>query len=371
MREAKPLKIAEALRRDILSGKWGAGNPFPSERALARRLKVSRPTIHLAIQQLQVDGLLSSRLGAGTFLTSKARGAGGRIGLIIPGISHEEIFPPICSELANIAQTSGYALMLGDISSKKPAERAAKAKQLAEEYAAQGVAGVIFQPLELVSGATRINQEIVSTFENAHIPVVLLDYDVVPPPDRSELDLVGIDNFDAGRRVALHLVAAGARRLAFLMRANWGVSVRDRYAGVKYVATETGCAAGRFKIVAEPHDKDFFRSLFAEASPPDAIVCGNDVAAAKLMATLRAIGKRVPRDVMLVGFDDVQVATAVAPQLTTVHQPCADLARTVFDFLLRRIANQGQTPLKVLLAAPLVLRASTRRRRGANRSQEG
>jgi len=362
MEQSKNRVIVETLKGEILGGKWlSSTRPFPSERALAKRFDVSRPTISQALQELRGQGYLTRRRGSGTFLTQKGRNAGGRIGLIIPGISHEEIFPPICRELSTLAQTHGYALLFADISSRDPRDRAETAKTLAEEYAKQGVSGVIFQPIEFVRDATRINREILAVFDRAKIPVVLLDYDVVPPPERSAYDLVAIDNFDAGRRLAIHLVAAGAKRIAFLMRPNWGFSVRDRLVGVKYVATETERSAKTIKLVCEPDDVAAIRKALGGRNAPDAIVCGNDTAAAKLLTVLRKLGKRVPQDVMVAGFDDVQHATLVSPPLTTIHQPCEALARTVFDVLTDRINVPGREPRKITLEAPLVTRDSTRR----------
>jgi LacI family transcriptional regulator len=355
-------EIVTLLRKDILGGKYfSPKNPFPSERALVRRFGVSRSTISLALQDLCASGFIVRKHGKGTFLTCTAKKLGGAIGIIVPGITHEEIFPPIFREFSRLAQEEGCPLLFGDVSSEDPVQRAVQSKRLAEDYAHRGISGVVFQPIEFVRNATSINREILSVFDKAKIPVALLDYDIVPPPDRSSYDLVGIDNFDAGRRIATHLVAVGARRIAFLMRPNWGFSVRDRYAGVKYVASETGCAAKETKIVCEPDDIRFLKKVFSARNAPDAVVCGNDTAAANLLATFRQLGIKVPEQVLVAGFDDVQHARIVNPPLTTVHQPCETIARAVFDALRFRQCNPDAFPRKITLTAPVVVRASTRR----------
>ena len=79
----------------------------------------------------------------------------------------------------------------------------------------QGVSGVILQPIELVNGVSQLNSEIISILSKAGIPITLIDYDVVLPPERSMFDLVGINNFDAGRRIAEHLLQVGAKNIHF------------------------------------------------------------------------------------------------------------------------------------------------------------
>ena len=104
---------------------------------------------------------------------------------------------------------------------------------------------------------------------------------------------------------------------------------------------------------------------------PDAFVCENDVLAARLLKTLTALGHRVPQDVLLAGFDDVQIARLSSPALTTIRQPCDLIARTAFDRLLSRIARPQQEPLHLVPAAELVVRESTSATAGARGPQNG
>ena len=97
---------------------------------------------------------------------------------------------------------------------------------------------------------------------------------------------------------------------------------------------------------------------------PDAIICGNDTAAAYLKHTLDALGKRVPEDIMLAGFDDVQFASVMTPQLTTIHQPCDDIALMAFKALQERMDESSLPPREIFLPAPIVVRKSTTRKTG-------
>ncbi|NLF98549.1 MAG: LacI family transcriptional regulator, partial [Lentisphaerae bacterium] len=98
---------------------------------------------------------------------------------------------------------------------------------------------------------------------------------------------------------------------------------------------------------------------FASGMTPDAIVCGNDEEAAVLMPTLVALGKRIPDDVAVVGFDDVLCAQLCIPNLTTIHQPVELIAEAALGFLVSRIADAAMPAREVTIDAPLIRRGST------------
>ena len=88
-------------------------------------------------------------------------------------------------------------------------------------------------------------------------------------------------------------------------------------------------------------------------------MCGNDEQAILLAETLARLGKRIPDDVAVVGFDDIAAARTANPPLTTISQPVRKLAATAFKTLLARIRYPNNDPREILLDAPLVARRST------------
>ena len=222
------VEIADTLYADICAGKYVAARSFPSLTKIMRRFGVARATAAKSVDELKRRGVVSATPRSGIAVRISSR----TIGLILPGVAYSEFFPSIMSGISRRCQEEGYSLVFGDVYSKIPEVRAQQAKALAEDFVQKHVSGVIFQPIEFVSNATRLNKEIVAILSDAGIPVVLIDYDIVPPPERSQFDLVGINNFDAGRRLAIHLIAAGAKNIHFLMRRHWAASVRNRLAGV-------------------------------------------------------------------------------------------------------------------------------------------
>ncbi|MBQ7189725.1 MAG: GntR family transcriptional regulator [Kiritimatiellae bacterium] len=354
----RPLKykvVFAELQEQIRRGKFDESHPFPSETQIMRRFNVGRQTAIRVFQELQKSGLVVRKQGAGTFLTPAARHTG-RIGLIIHGSSYCEIFAPISRTISHLCQQKGYTLLLGDIAFPTPKKRAEQVLRLVRDYIRQGIDGVLIQPLELLKDAEAINRKIMAMFDAAHTPAVLLDSDILPSPNRSHYDLVGINHFDAGRSMANHLRDVGAKRICYLMQGDRAPCVSNRWLGLK-----TGCEglplAGK-QLLSEPDDRKTIGN-FLKKNKPDAIACYNDRQAAILIQTLAQLGKKVPEDLLVAGFDDVNFAKLVTPQLTTTHQPCEEIAQTAFDMLLQRIGNPALPPREVFLSAPLVIRDST------------
>ena len=359
-------RICAALKEEILGHAYDGAHRFPSEIALSRRFGVGRTTVKRALDELHHQGLIRSEQGRGTFVTRLARAR--KIGLILSGQSqYTEFFRPIIRALVQQAQTNGYELVFGEIFATDLATRLKEARALAQEFVEQRVSGVIYHPLEFSSDNGETNRQILAFFGRAKVPAVLIDSDVVEAPDRSAYDLVSIDNESAGAQLVRHMMSNGARDVHFLMRPNWIPTVKNRARGAMAAKTSL-LGDGRVRsdvLTAEPDDIAAVRRYLKRNPTADAFVCQNDSTAAVFRQTLAALGRRVPEDVMLAGFDDVSLARAMTPPLTTIHQPCERLAEVALKCLVSRLSAPSVEVLTVQVSAPLVVRASTRRRTSA------
>ena len=345
------------LKADILNGKYISGRKFPSIVQLMGRFGVSRVTAVRVTEMLKKRGLVISRQGQGTFVTGRARLLGGAIGLIVPGSCYSEVFPVICQEISRLAQKSGLTLLFGDVSSADPRVRAERALELAQKFAHENVSGVIYQPMEFLDDAEDVNRKILSVFDDAGISVVLIDNDIVQSPARSSYELVSVNSFDVGRRLAEHLIGRGARNLHFLMQPNAAYSIQGRLMGVRSICTERNARV----VVSDVDvaDVSAVRRLLRRKPAPDAIICRNDHLAAHLLLTLRKMGKRVPAGVLVTGCNDSPYAAMLEPALTTIRIPCEDIAATAYRFLMERIADPSIPVRECYLKAALIGRAST------------
>jgi DNA-binding LacI/PurR family transcriptional regulator len=358
----KHLKISRHLLTEIAAGKYAASERLPSEAQLVKQFKVSRPTVARAFRDMIADGIIERRAGSGTFVKNKKNVmlATRQIGLLIPGLGTTEIFEIICGEIASLGRRSEYTLLWGGSSHPRLDQDGSRehARELCEQFIERRVTGVFFAPFELTEGKDEINRSISERFSEAGIPVVLLDRDLAPFPHSSHFDVVGLDNVAAGYLLAEHLIKLGCQRIAFVMRALSAPTVERRYAGVR-----EALARHRIEVLpdwlqtGDPLDAKFVSSLMA-GKRWDAVICANDFTAAQLIRTIEQNRFRVPQEIRVVGFDDAKYATLVSVPLTTIQQPCRDLAIIAFQTMLSRIAEPTLPARNILLPPRLVVRES-------------
>lgn len=352
-------EIFETLRKEILSGKYSSCERLPSDNVLAKRFGIGRMTVYKAVSRLQDIGLVRRERGSGTYLSADARKRMGAIGVVASSFPPAEIVPVICREISRICQANDRLLCFTDECSTNPKEAISNLRKVALKLVVQKVSGVIFRPVCHYACSERINQAFVSVLKQAGIPVVLLDSDMVIPPYNSGLDVVGIDNMMTGWLLGRHVIERGARRILYVYRSQCSSNVNLRLAGIKSAAAaEKGKLVGAFRLDATKPSlwKGRLRKF-----KPDAVLCAGDVIAGQMVKELAEMRMRIPEDVMVTGVDDVEIARMITPTLTTVHQPCDEIARTVFELLEWRIKNPSALPRHVVLPVHLVERASTHR----------
>jgi GntR family transcriptional regulator, arabinose operon transcriptional repressor len=349
-------QIFEKLSRDILSGKYQPEQKFPSEAALVQQFRTSRITIGRALRELTQRGLVRRVAGSGTYVGSAHASEGSLLfGLLIPDLGTTEIFEPICQGIAGAPKASRHALLWGhaDPGRLSPEEQA---EGLCEQFIHRAVDGVFFAPLERGAKAPEANLAILSRLEKARIPVVLLDRCVMPFPDRSPHDLVGIDNRRAGYQATRHLLSLGTRSLSFLARPGGAPTIDARIAGFREaLAGEPG--RGTVHRVDAVTDA-CLRSLLRTTTEGAGFVCANDRTAGELMQVLLAAGYRIPADARIVGIDDLEYASLLPVPLTTVRQPCREIGEAAMEAMLTRIEQPNRLARDILVECRLVVRES-------------
>jgi DNA-binding LacI/PurR family transcriptional regulator len=360
---SKNAEIARQLRAEVASGKYGAEGRLPSEAQLVKRFGVSRPTVGQALRALESEGLVSRRAGSGTYAQPAGRApvaAGRLLALLIPDLGNTEIFQLICGELASLARVHDYSLVWGGSGQPRldPGASLETARELCRHYIEQRVSGVFFAPYELLPGQESANRDMAVMLRDAGVQVILLDRDLSAFPQRNDFDVVGVDNIAAGWQLADHLIRLGCRRLQFVSRPFSAPTVQARIAGAREaIAQHRIECADDWVREGEPGDVKFVRSLLVP-NRPDAFICANDHTAALLMRSLAQLKVSVPREVRVVGMDDVKFATLVSPALTTMQQPCREIAITAFRAMSERLADPTLPARRITLASRLVVRDS-------------
>jgi DNA-binding LacI/PurR family transcriptional regulator len=193
------------------------------------------------------------------------------------------------------------------------------------------------------------------------IPVVLVD----SVDDRGELPSVSFDDVAGGRLAAEHLLSTGRTRLAYVGARSAVRQVRERLEGAQ-IAVANAPGATLERIWTERTTSAIGRAFgeqIAARHPddrPDGLVVSNDHLAIGLLHGLISSGVRVPEDIAVVGYDDIEFAAIAAVPLTSVRQPARRMGRTAAELLLARIAGEAGADLGNIVYQPeLAIRAST------------
>ena len=174
--------------------------------------------------------------------------------------------------------------------------------------------------------------------------------------------VVGFDNAAGAAALARRAIELGHRRFAFLSgerRANDRAA--DRVLGVRRALRAHGLDPDALAVEESPYAiaeaGEAFRRLVETRPRPSIVMCGNDVQAVGALMMARELGLSVPGDVSVTGFDDIELATVVAPALTTVHVPHRDMGRRAAEVLLAHVRGVDG-PRRVKLPTRLVERDS-------------
>ena len=283
-------------------------------------------------------------------------GASGMITLAVPSLDFS-YFSNLAQQFIEVAQERGQTILLHSTSAGREAERT-----VLEGFKRVLGDGVIFNPLmleeELFARMERTSQPTV--FIGEHLPETL--------PQGS--DYVRIDNVGAAYEATSHLIAQGRRRLAFIGAIDTaqgkqphssGTMRRDGFLAA-LSAHDLGGEPARIQVVDDWRREDGFggaRELLARHPEVDGIVCGNDDLATGALAMLRRLGRRVPEDVAVIGYDDTPDSPFTIPSLSTIAPDKLTLAATALDLLAERIQGYDGPPRTIDTPYSLVVREST------------
>lgn len=178
------------------------------------------------------------------------------------------------------------------------------------------------------------------------------------PLDGADVPYVDVDHTGGVNTAVQHLIASGRRRIATIAGPQDMVAGIERLIGYRSAITDAGLpelvAYGDF---TRESGIAAMRELLAADPELDAVFAASDLMAHAALRTLREAGRRVPEDVAVIGFDDIETAAYTEPPLTTVRQPIVELGRSMTRQLLR-IAAGEEIEQALVLPTELVLRES-------------
>lgn len=198
--------------------------------------------------------------------------------------------------------------------------------------------------------------EIMSRYPS--IPTVMMDW----APFEGESDVIQDNSLLGGEMATQHLIDSGYTRIACIAGPQDKTPARLRLEGYRNAMNKAGLEICEgFEIIGDFEFQGGFSamsSLLALEQPPLAVFTGNDAMAVGAYHALYQAGLKVPQDMAIVGYDDIELARYMTPPLTTIHQPKDELGELAVDVLIHRMAQPTLAQQRLLLTPELVVRGS-------------
>ncbi|MCL2120209.1 MAG: GntR family transcriptional regulator [Planctomycetaceae bacterium] len=362
-RNKKPVHscIFDYVQKLIFSGEYDSKRKLPTDHQLMRQFGVSRATVVKAMRDLEHRGLVDRRPGIGSFAKLNAHPHHTLFSVLIAGLGDTEFFEPICAAIALSCHKNNHGLLWGDLTDihkKKLTEQSCQT--IVRGLVAKKVSGVFFVPDELddENENNDSNQMLVDAISNAGIKIVLIDRDICTFPSSGPHDVVGIDNFRAGFDQTNHLIQNGCRRILYLTRPGILSTKTARIAGYCHAMEQAGLERGQ-RWICQGNVRDALLIDEILSHKPDGIACFHDPIAAELIQSLLLRNIAIPRQIKIIGLDDVKYSQLIQVPLTTIRQPCRDIGIQATNLMIERIHGVSLPPRHVFMPTELIVRDST------------
>ena len=337
------------LQNEILNGKYGQpGDAFMTTRALADFRHVSVVTAHNILVGLCEAGYIELKgkryyLSHAEILEEKNR-RDRIIGILIPQLNNE-FYSSLSNAVIEAAEKRGYRVLLMSASYSPDEEREALRILISSDIA--GIINCVPTPPE--------NEDL---YRSCPVPCVLLGHSL----DKSRISSVQVNSFSIAQKVAQNLIEEGYTQFFYI-----GTNILPLEKDIRFTAFQmelkqhgyTLDANNIFQISADKKSSaPALVQRLQELDEPAGIFCYHDLLAVQLYRICHKIGKTIPDDIGIIGFDDLSIASALHPTLTTVQYRITTMADMAVNLLLSRI-NSPSAPYDNYYIEPnLVIRKS-------------
>ncbi|MEK3730956.1 MULTISPECIES: LacI family DNA-binding transcriptional regulator [Paenibacillus] len=242
------------------------------------------------------------------------------VGLLLPDITNP-YFPQLARGVEDRMQENDYRLIFGNSD-----ENREKEMDYIQTFIQNHVVGII----------SSTNDPGAEMYAELRIPIVFLDRTTSDRPS------VYADGREGGRLAAREIIKRGSKRITIIQGPAHVGPAMDRYEGAVEVVRERGLSYDVLKTTsfsfteAEGWAQDLFR-LYPDT---DGVIASNDIVASAVLQEAFRLGKRVPEDVQIIGFDDIPLSRLLAPSLSTIHQPAYEMGREAAELLIQLMEGQ-------------------------------
>ena len=324
-------------------------------RAVAKRANVSVATVSRTINHVPtVNAKMARRVWEAIrelnyFPNTQARalvsGRSGILGLIVSEITNP-FFPELIQGFEDIAVESGYEILVS--STNYDPERMSLCIRRMLQRKVEGVAVMTFG----------IEEPLLAQLADRKIPLVFVDVG----PDRPGISLLKVDYHEGIRQGVQHLAALGHRHIGFISGPMRLHSAKSRLAAFELSLNECGITPNPAWLIEGDHTLEggisAMDTLLERGAMPTAIMCSNDMTALGVLHKAYRKGLRIPDDLSIIGFDNLQMSKVMIPPLTSIQMSRIELARAAVTALRADVEGTGHQR-EYRIPTSLVVREST------------
>ena len=351
------LQIATDIREKIDKNILTVGEKIPSQSELGQSYGVSLITVKKALSELVNQKYLYSRTGKGTYVADIKKSKqldlekSKSIGVVLKDLS-SPFFSLIIKGVEAAAYKNGYNLLVSHT-----ADKMEKEEGQVEHFREIGVKGLIIASLLHTYRKTDYMREL----QEVGFPFVLVSY-----IEDEDVDYVGVDHGMGAFLAGEHLIKLGHDRIGYIQSEKGNVLGEVRYAGFMKAMEKYGKKVNEGDIYYLPYkgEQNYFNSGYEVGNRfsslknrPTALCAYNDLSALGFKKAVLEKGMRIPDDVALVGFDDIEMSSQSAITLTTVRQPTFEIGEKAFEILLSKL-NGNTKNFRYLFKPKLIVRKS-------------
>lgn len=334
---------------------WTVGSLLPSENELCADLGISRGTLRQALAILENEGYIRREQGRGTVViygnTRKQQAdlPDRTLVFIVPFVI-DSFAPTLLLSLEHTARIQGFTVIFDDVQNNLE-----KQAEILKQFVQDRVAGIVIFPVNSVYQDPTICELAMRKY-----PLVLIDRYV----RGIQTDYVTADNFGGGLRGAQHLLSLGHKKIAFLTWSDPSTSLDHRRTGYQSALMEAGIqpeAGMEWEINCFPTvDLDMLNSLLtARSDRPTAILAANELLGLAVYRLCRKSGIRIPEDLALVAFGNLNTAVHLDIPLTTVTLPTYEMGKKAAEIVIGRIQGTISGPQQFILPTKLIVQESS------------
>ncbi len=355
--KSKYAVIKSNLRKTILGGKVRAGDRFYSESDICKQFSVSSITARRVLNDLVSEGLVIRKRGSGSYVNDINTQKKMLFGMIFPSVTDGHS-GRLLHRIERLAAKQGYAVVVQN-SEDKTDSHLESCRTLAE----RGVDGAfIYVPSVVRPDSARDIIEGFEILESAVRGIVVFEGNQESIMYKGRICAVHEDYKQAGFDLTMHLLREGHQYIACCDNEHC-YTTNQRFFGYWQALHQAGVEFDqKYHLKVNDNTPEQLVDRLLSLSPkPTAILALSDFHARQLYEVFRRRGIKIPDDIAVAGYDNLEFTSLIEPPLTTIEPPSELIAKHAFDLMFKMLNTPDFSPINIVIPARLIIRESTKK----------